>query len=96
MVATLLAPIAIASVSGKPPPEQDALPDWKVPNAEDTQPSNARAGAGATLVASALAATAPSTPPAIKTPAVRERYRPDATPRVNVTGNSLNRLVSAA
>jgi len=72
-VAVVLAPIAIATESA-PLAEQDALPDFMVPNADDTQASSAWAGAGATLADTAVAATAPSTPPAINTPAARTRW----------------------
>ena len=68
-IAEVFAPTAIAS-DNLPLAEQDALPDFIVPNAEDTQASNARAGAGATPVASAETATAPNTPPAHHRPTV--------------------------
>jgi hypothetical protein len=66
----VFAPMAMAHCNG-PLDEHDALPVFSVPvRPEEKQASNAWAGAGATLVANALAATAPNTPPATSSPVI--------------------------
>jgi hypothetical protein len=66
--AVVFTPMAMAHCNG-PLDEHDALPVESVPvRPEEKQASNAWAGAGATLVANALAATAPNTPPATSSP----------------------------
>jgi len=85
-VAEAFAPIATAHCNG-PDDEQDELPVDHVPSPVERHASNACADAGATLAAKAVAATAPSTPPATNNRVDVVRHT-DMEVRRDVTGDS--------